>query len=120
MGIRESYRRLSKKVHPDVGGSDGLMQDLNEIYESAKQNERETSLAIAEPVKKSPNTSTPRRYQTRHLNDVDPSAGINDPGNLKAFAAYAQEHGLQDQVAFMLRVDDGTLDQFISDWLYNQ
>lgn len=31
--IRDAYRRISKKYHPDVGGSHEAMQAINEFYE---------------------------------------------------------------------------------------
>lgn len=33
--IREAYLRRSKELHPDVGGTDAAMQELNAAYEAA-------------------------------------------------------------------------------------
>lgn len=41
--IEKKYRELARYAHPDVGGSDAAMQDLNRYYEQAKQAIKEDS-----------------------------------------------------------------------------
>ena len=31
--VKEAYRKLARKFHPDLGGSDQIMKDLNIVYE---------------------------------------------------------------------------------------
>lgn len=35
--LRQGYKALAKKIHPDAGGSTEKMQQLNELYEVLKQ-----------------------------------------------------------------------------------
>ena len=35
--VRDIYRRLSKKWHPDVGGSVTAMQAINDFYDAIKE-----------------------------------------------------------------------------------
>jgi len=35
--VRDIYRRLSKKWHPDVGGSVEAMQAINDFYDALKE-----------------------------------------------------------------------------------
>lgn len=35
--VQDSYRKMSKKAHPDLGGSDSAMAELNKAYNLAKK-----------------------------------------------------------------------------------
>lgn len=42
--IKEAYRKLARKYHPDYGGSDEQMAIINAAYEQAKQSDYKVQL----------------------------------------------------------------------------
>lgn len=47
--VRAGYRELSKKLHPDSGGTNAAMQELNATYEKLKRG-----------INKNPTTASPK------------------------------------------------------------
>lgn len=93
MGIRDSYRSLSKKLHPDSGGDTESMQELNELYEAART---ENTVYVDRPVERIVYKEKPSRGK---VIDIRPAnSDVNDQRNIYRFYEWAKACGKYRQL----------------------